>query len=53
MENSLAKCHFFVKKDVYGNVMCIYQLDETFKNVSSRNKRGKRGGYYLFGRNRV
>lgn len=41
MENSLAKCHFFVKKDVYGNVMCIYQLDETFKNVSSRNKRGK------------
>ena len=31
MENSLDKCHFFVKKDEYGNVVCIYQLDENSK----------------------
>ena len=42
MENSLDKCHFFVKKDEYGNVVCIYQLDENskmflypFSNVSN------------------
>ena len=31
MENSLDRCHFFVKKDEYGNVVCIYQLDENSK----------------------
>ena len=31
MENTLDKCHFFVKKDEYGNVVCIYQLDENSK----------------------
>ena len=33
MENSLAKCHFFVKKEVYENVVCIYQLDKNSKMI--------------------
>lgn len=48
MENSLDKCHFFVKKDEYGNVVCIYQLDENSKMFLLETNGGKRGGYYLF-----